>query len=161
VGVVPGEFHGTLFAFDMDGYLSLNAIPLLQASSTFWADRHDHELMALGRLKPGLSMAQAQSSVDVIAKRLAGEYPATDKGASVRVIPERLARPAPFVTSFVPVIASVFLVLPALVLLLACLNVANILLVRATRRRAPRRMGNQREQFNAPFGDNDHVKHWL
>jgi len=73
--------------------------------------------------------------VDVIAGRLAAQYPATDKDATVRVIPERLARPAPFVTDFVPVVASLFLVLPALVLLLACLNVANLLLVRAAVRR--------------------------
>ena len=68
----------------------------------------------------------------VIAQRLAAQYPATNKDATMRVIPERLARPAPFVTNFVPVIASLFLILPALVLLLACLSVANILLARAT-----------------------------
>jgi predicted permease len=134
IGVTPKEFHGTLFAFDMDGYLSLNALPLVQDSSAFWSDRRDRGLMVLGRLKPGVGMAQAQSSLAVIAQRLAAQYPATNQGATVRVIPERLARPAPFVTNFVPVIAGLFLVLPALVLLLACLNVANILLARATAR---------------------------
>jgi predicted permease len=134
IGVTPKEFHGTLFAFDMDGYLSLNALPLVQDSSRFWTDRRDRGLMVLGRLKPGASMAEAQSSLAVIAQRLAAQYPETNQGATVRVIPERLARPAPFVTNFVPVIASLFLVLPALVLLLACLNVANILLARATAR---------------------------
>ena len=134
VGVAPKEFHGTFFAFDMDGYLSLNAIPQVQDSSGFWTDRGDRELQALGRLKPGVSMAHAQSSLEVIARRLAAQYPATNKDFTVRVIPERLARPAPFVTNFVPVIASLFLVLPALVLLLACLNVANILLARAMAR---------------------------
>jgi predicted permease len=132
IGVTPKEFHGTLFAFDMDGYLSLNALPLIQGSSAFWTDRHDRDLMTLGRLKPGVSIAQAQTSLTVIARRLAAQYPATDKDATMRVIPERLARPAPFVTNFVPVIASLFLILPALVLLLACLSVANILLARAT-----------------------------
>jgi len=132
IGVAPKEFHGTMFAFDMDGYLSLNALPQIQGSSAFWTDRHDRELMVLGRLKPDTSLAQAQSSLTVIAQRLAAQYPATNKDATMRVIPERLARPAPFVTNFVPVIASLFLILPALVLLLACLSVANILLARAT-----------------------------
>jgi predicted permease len=133
IGVTPKEFHGTFFAFDMDGYLSLNALAQVQSSSGFWTDRRDRELMTLGRLKPGVSVTQAESSLAVISQRLAAQYP-EDKDFSFRVIPERLARPAPFVTNFVAVIASLFLVLPALVLLLACLNVANILLARATAR---------------------------
>jgi predicted permease len=134
IGVTPKGFHGTYFAFDAPGYLSLNAVPLVRGSSRFWTDRGDRELMTLGRLKPGVSVAQAQSSLAVVAQRLAAQYPATDKDFTVRVIPERLARPAPFVTNVVAVIASLFLVLPALVLLLACLNVVNILLARATAR---------------------------
>jgi predicted permease len=134
IGVTPKEFHGTFFAFDMDGYLSLNAVPLVQGLSGFWTDRGGRELMVLGRLKPGIGIAQAESSLAVIAQRLATQYPATNKDFTVRVIPERLARPAPFVTNFVAAIASLFLVLPALVLLLACLNVANILLARMTAR---------------------------
>ena len=50
------------------------------------------------------------------------------------MIPERLARPQPYTVNIVPFIAGLFLVLAALVLLLACMNVANILLVRATMR---------------------------
>jgi predicted permease len=135
IGVAPKEFQGTWFGLDMDGYLSLNAMALVQGSNGFWTDRHDQGLTVLGRLKRGASQPEAQSSVNVVADRLAAQYPATDKGVRVRVIPERLARPAPFVASFVPVIASLFLVLPALVLLLASMNVANILLARAAVRR--------------------------
>ena len=131
VGVVPPDFHGLLFAFDMDGYLPLS---MEEDTSGFWSDRGDHSLMLFARLKPGISPARAQSSVDVVARRLAAQYPTTDKGLAVRVIPEHLARPAPLVSSFVPIIAGLFLVLPTLVLLLACMNVANILLARATAR---------------------------
>jgi predicted permease len=91
-------------------------------------------LTVLGRLKPGVSVPQAQASLDVVAERLARQYPETDKGITARAIPERLARPAPFVASFVPVIAGLFLALAGLVLLLACMNVANIFLARANAR---------------------------
>ncbi len=132
IGVAPNEFHGTLFSFDMDGYLPLSTMALDQDSNGFWNDRYDRRLTVLGRLKPGLSLARAQSSVDIVAERLTAQFPATNKGVTVRVIPERLARPAALVASFVPVIATLFLVLAALVLLLACINVANIQLARAT-----------------------------
>jgi putative ABC transport system permease protein len=134
VGVAPREFHGSLFAFDMDGYLSLNMMSRGPDSRGFWSDRTDRDLFVQGRLKPGVSLAQAKSSVDVIAQRLAAQYPGTDSGVTVRVIPERLARPAPLVASFAPIVAGLFLGLAALVLALACVNVANILLARAAAR---------------------------
>jgi len=134
VGVTPKEFHGSLFAFDMDGYLPLNAIAQDSDSHGFWSDRHNRTLSVQGRLKPGATLAAARSAVDLVARRLASQYPATDAGMAVRVIPERLARPAPLVASFAPIIAGLFLGLAALVLGLACVNVANILLERAAAR---------------------------
>ncbi len=135
IGVAPKDFHGTFFAFDMDGFVTLNASAMDKQSSKFWTDRHDRRLVVVGRLKPGVSLSQANSSANVIAHRLAVQYPSTNSDVTVQVIPERLARPAPLVSSFVPVIAGLFLTLAALVLLLACMNVANLLLARATTRR--------------------------
>jgi len=135
IGVAPRKFHGTIFAFDMDAFLSLSALTLGGGDSgNPWTARDDRRLTVMERLKHGTTLEQAQSSVDVIADRLATQYPDTDKGVKVRVIPERFARPAAFVATLVPVIASLFLVLAGVVLLLACTNVANILLVRATAR---------------------------
>ncbi len=131
IGVAPKGFHGTNFALDFDGYLPLNMMPAEDAAK-FWTDRMARGLVVMGRLKPGVSLRQAQSSVNLVAQRLAEQYPATDKGVTVGVIPERLARPQPYTINIVPFIAALFLVLAALVLLLACMNVANILLVRAT-----------------------------
>ena len=135
IGVAPKDFHGTLFAFDMDGYLTLNAMAMDKESSQFWTDRRDRRLIVLGRLKQSFSPSQAAISSDITAQRLAAQYPSTNKDATIRVIPERLARPAVFVSSFVPVIAGLFFVLAGLVLLLACMNVANILLARSAARR--------------------------
>jgi len=133
IGVAPKGFQGTNFALDLDGYVPLNMMPAEDAA-TFWTARTDRTLVVMGRLKPGVSLKQAQSSVNVVAERLAEQYPATDKGVTIRVILERLARPQPFANNIVPFIAGVFLALAALVLVLACMNVANILLVRATLR---------------------------
>jgi putative ABC transport system permease protein len=133
IGVAPLGFHGTNFALDFDGYLPMNMRPQEDAAK-FWSDRTSRPLIVMGRLKLGVSLRQAQISMNVVAERLAEQYPATDRGVTVRVIPERLARPQPFANNIVPFVAGIFLVLAALVLLLACMNVANILLVRATMR---------------------------
>ncbi len=133
IGVTPKGFQGTNFALNLDGYVPMNMQPPKDLA-TFWTDRSVRSLAVLARLKPGVTMKQAQSSLNVVTARLAEQYPATDKGVSVRIVPERLARPQPFANNIVPFIAGIFLVLAALVLLLACMNVANILLVRATMR---------------------------
>jgi predicted permease len=133
IGVAPKGFQGTNFALNLDGYVPLNMMPA-QDAATFWSDRSGRSLSVLARLKPGVTLKQAQSSMNVVTARLAEQYPATDKGISVHIVPERLARPQPFPNNIVPFIAGVFLTLAALVLLLACMNVANILLVRATMR---------------------------
>ncbi len=133
IGVTPKGFQGTNFALNLDGYVPINMLPV-QDAATFWSDRSARSMIVMARLRPGVSLQQAQSSMDVVMARLAEQYPATDNGISARVIPERLARPQPFPNNIVPFIAGVFLALAALVLLLACMNVANILLVRATMR---------------------------
>jgi predicted permease len=92
-------------------------------------------MTAMGRLKPGVSIAQAQSAINVIAERLANQYPSADKGIFVRVVPETRSRPNPGAGNVLPAIAGLFLGLAGLVLLLVCLNVGNILLARATVRR--------------------------
>jgi predicted permease len=132
IGVTPKKFHGTVFAIDLDGYL-----PFSMAASTdpdLWTGRTDRRWTVLGRLKPGVSLAQAESSVSVVAARLAEQYPATDKGIAVNVVSEPLSHPIPLPNNIVAVIAGLFLFLAALILLLAGVNVANILLVRATAR---------------------------
>ncbi len=133
IGVAQKGFQGTNFALDLDGYIPLNMMPPGDPVK-YWRNRTNRALVVMGRMKPGLSLRQAQSSVNLVAERLAEQYPATDKGVTVQVIPERLARPQPDASKIVPFIAGLFLALAALVLLLACVNVANILLVRATMR---------------------------
>jgi predicted permease len=140
IGIVPKQFLGTLPVAEMDGYLPLSSGGSLeQSSGGLMGDRDSRLMRVMARLRPGVSFAQAQSSLNVIAERLAKQYPATDQNVIVRVYREQLARSQPLGSNVVVAMAGFFLVLAALVLLLACMNVANVLLARATVRQ--REMG--------------------
>src|SRR5262249_50375083 len=86
------------------------------------------------RLKPGATIQRAQASLSALARRLEQEYPKTDKGIGIRVVPELEARPVPLrmLSDAIPLARIFVLLLAAMVLILACMNVANVLLVRAT-----------------------------
>ena len=92
------------------------------------------DISLLGRLKPGVSLQQARASLNVVAQRLAQDFPSVDKDIAIRVFPEKLARPEPDPDNTLPRAAIAFSALAALVLLVACFNIANVLLVRATAR---------------------------
>jgi putative ABC transport system permease protein len=132
IGVAPKQFHGTSFALDMDGYLPVSTSAV--GDPAMWTARNDRRWITLGRMKPGISVAQAQSSINVIAARLAQQYPDQEKDLTINVVPEPLSHPVPLPNNLIVVIAGLFLFLAALILLLAGVNVANILLVRATAR---------------------------
>ncbi|HMD08433.1 MAG TPA: ABC transporter permease [Candidatus Acidoferrum sp.] len=132
VGVMEKEFRGQFSVFDMDAYAPLSTAFDKSSATNFWNSRDIHLMLVLGRLKPGVTFAQAQSRFDVISRRLAAQYPATDKDLSVRVMDERFSRPIPYANNAFIVFSGLFLILGALVLLLACTNIANILMARAS-----------------------------
>jgi len=132
VGVAPKEFRGQFSGFELDAYLPLSTYYPDRTARGFWVSRDHHMMLSLGRLKPGVTRAQAQSRLDVISQRLAAQYPASDKDIRVRAMDERLARPIPYANNAFLMFSGLFLILGALVLLLACTNIANILMARAS-----------------------------
>lgn len=133
IGVAPEGFHGLYSLIEMQAYLPLGLRTAWSDRDDFWTKRDSYQLSVLGVLKPGVSIKQAQSSVDVIMQRLAQQYP-EKKDFSARVYPERLARPEPDPTNGTLIAAVLFMALAGIVLFLACTNVANIIMVRATAR---------------------------
>jgi predicted permease len=137
VGVAPPEFHGTYSVLDSDLYVPLSADISSKGDSLIqdlYTHRADRSLSLMARLKPGVSLKQAQASLNVVAQRIAEQHPDVDKGISVLGFPEKLARPDPDPDNTLPAVSAAFMALGALVLLVACFNVTNVLLVRATAR---------------------------
>lgn len=123
VGVMPAGF-APFYGGRMDLWVPVNP------ESARYSDRIDHWLMPVGRLKPGATVAQAQLEMDVIAKRLELEYPKTNKGVGklVRLLQQDLYRWAG--EALYPLLGAV-----GCVLLIACVNVANLMRSRTEARR--------------------------
>lgn len=132
VGVAPRGFQGVYPMLDVQAYLPLGMAVLEGFPTDFMANRGQRDLAVLGRLKPDVALAQVQASLAVVSRRLAADHPKEDADMQLRAYPELRARPNPDPNNTIVIVSGLFLGLAALVLLLACMNVANILLVRAT-----------------------------
>jgi putative ABC transport system permease protein len=95
------------------------------------APREERRLRAIGRLKPGVTIAQASEEIRRLSDRIARDHPKTNEGWSARVAPTREAMTG---ADTWQVLAMLSLVV-GLVLLLACANLANLMLARVTSRR--------------------------
>ncbi len=122
VGVMPGKLRATLIEGGPRAWRPLIPPAEVQFGSA--------TLSVLGRLKPGVALASARAETAVIGKRLAAEHPDPDHDPAVRVdgLQETLAQAASAPIAKVLVMAVTFL------LLISCVNVANLLLGRAAGR---------------------------
>jgi len=141
IGIAPESFHGTYTLVDMQGYIPLGMRTLWRQTADksedpneFWIKRDLHDLTLMGVYKPEQTRKSAEISANIVAQRLNQQFPETHKSVSYRLYPEKLARPEPDPANGMVIVGVLFMLLAGMVLLLACSNVANIVLVRATAR---------------------------
>ena len=137
VGVAPEGFKGVTSMFGPEIWAPSMAAPdLLPRQFGDWLhERGSVVFNTVGRLKPSVTREQAEASFKAIAKGLEQAYPESNKGRSVSVLPIAEATIFPGMRNAMMFGAAVLMTIVAVVLLIACSNVANLLLARATARR--------------------------
>ena len=136
IGVAPEDYVGAYYWLKPDFYIPLSTVGLLDpGQKNTLTDRKAAFLRVLGYLQPGVTPAQAMAAAEPIDRRLAHDYPEFHKGLALLVLRELEARPEPGISAFMSTAMLIFMFLVGLVLLIACANVANLILARANGRR--------------------------
>ena len=133
IGVAPEGFYGTFVGWAMKFWVPASMEDTFEAGGYKLEDRGERWIEGYGRLKPGVTLEQAQQEVSAVAKRLDADYPATNRGRGVKLW-ALWQTPFNNAGTLLPTLG-IMLVVVVFVLLIACANVGNLLLVRAFARR--------------------------
>jgi len=133
IGVAPEGFVGTEVAYAPEFWTPMMMAKTVEPGSTWLEGRDSDNLFVIGRLKPNVTVPQAKSELDAITLEMAKEHPVENAGRGVRLMTPGLF--IPDIRNSIFALSGVLAVVGALVLLLACVNLANLLLARATERR--------------------------
>src|SRR6266446_4900236 len=139
IGVAPASFTGVDVGFAPDMWLPVSMHQWARPAGDFWFESRRALLMnIIARLKPGVSMSEAQAQMRTIAKQLEQAYPDMNKERSITLMSLEAAKSqglaGPGNEDLARNVSLLLLVASASILLIACANVANLLLARTTTR---------------------------
>src|SRR5229473_2634434 len=133
VGVAPQGFYGTFVGWAMQFWVPASMEETFEAGGYKLEDRGARWIEAYVRLKPGVTRQQAQQENSAVAKRLEADYPDTNRGRGIQLWP-LWQTPFNNANTLLPTL-QIMLAVVVFVLLIACANVGNLLLVRSFARR--------------------------
>ncbi|MFN0107874.1 MAG: ABC transporter permease [Blastocatellia bacterium] len=132
IGVTPAGFKGTEVMYTPEVYVPFAMQKWIEPESDYLDERDSQNLFLVGRLKSGVSSTQAEASLNMVAAQLAKEFPNDNEGFKIQIIPPGFLLPQ--IRNGMLGVSAALMGLVALVLLIACTNLANLLLARATER---------------------------
>jgi predicted permease len=132
VGVAPPKFRGIGLVLDPEFWVPLGMLSQVAATAPDQESRHSQWLHPVGRLRVGITLAQAQAEMVLLGNRLAALHPETDKGDGFHL--ERAGGLPPQEQKDVFPFLAGLLIVVLLVLCIACANVANLLLAQGAKR---------------------------
>jgi predicted permease len=133
VGVMPEGFAGTEVVYTPEVWVPMQMQEWIEPGNSWLERRGTQNIFAVGRLKDGMSAEQAEASLNLLAQQLGKQYPDTNEGQKIKLVPPGFIVPQ-LRGAFVS-FAAVLMAAVGLVLLIACVNLANLLLARAAGRR--------------------------
>ena len=133
IGVAPEGFYGTFVGWAMHFWVPASMEETFESGGYKLEDRGARWIESYVRLKPGVTPAQGQEEISAIATRLESNYSATNRGRGIKLWP-LWQTPFNNAGTLLPTL-EIMLAMGAFVLLIACANVGNLLLVRSFARR--------------------------
>jgi predicted permease len=133
IGIAPEGFRGINLIYTAEIWVPMNMLSWVEPGANWLEKRGTRNIFAIGRLKPGVTLRQAQESLGILNDQLAREYPDDNEGQTIRLFPPGLIIP----DLHGAVVSSSWALMGAvgLVLLIACTNLAGLLLARGAGRR--------------------------